>query len=209
MARQVFLHPPALCLIICCWFSQILNICRYRAILLWCHVSKQHNVGWNIGSQKSKCLHCSNEFNTYLDFVCNRHSIFWHFATEEKYKYKNTVKLTENSEIRIPPPSPQIVICDETLLAHLCPVLHCPLDCVVQHGTGRVRGGQSSKLGSSSSPLSANLYRLNDGQCLLATLLQYHNAVESCPVILPQRFSPWWVEPHIMADGRGEEGRGI
>ena len=31
---KFFLHPPALCLIICCWFSQILNICRYRAILL-------------------------------------------------------------------------------------------------------------------------------------------------------------------------------
>ena len=172
----------------------------------FCDAMCQNSImwGWNYGSQKSKRLHCRNKFNTYLDFVCNRHGIFWHFTTEEKYKYKNTVEHTENSKIRIHPP--QIVIRDETLLAHLCPVLHCPPNCAVQHGTGRVRGGQSSKLGSSSSLLSANLYRLNDGQCLLATLLQYHNAVESYPVILPQRFSPRWVEPHIMADGRGERG---
>ena len=105
-----------------------------------------------------------------------------YFDTSQRKKNTNTkiplnTQKTAKSEYDSPPP--QIVICHETLLAHLCPVLHCPPDCAVQHGTGRVRGGQSSKLGSSSSLLSANLYRLNDGQCLLATLLQYHNAVES------------------------------
>ena len=75
----------------------------------FCDAMCQNSImwGWNNGSQKSKCLHCRNKFNTYLDFVCNRHGIFWHFTTEEKYKYKNTVEHTEDSKIRIrlPPPS--------------------------------------------------------------------------------------------------------
>ena len=133
--------------------------------------------------------------------------ILTHFATEEKYKYKNTVEPTENRKIWIFPDPSDCYLRGNPFGTSVPPFALSSVHCSVQHGTGRGWEGTVIQIGL-LLPTPIPIY-LGSMMVNAILLLLYHNAVESSSVILPRpRFSPRWVEPHIMADGRGREGRG-
>ena len=108
----------------------------------------------------------------------------------------------ENREIRIHPP--QIVIHNETLLAHL---LLCLADCSVEHGTGRVRGDSHPNWvppPTLSQSISAQWWSM---PCNAAILLRYHNAVESsAPLLFSLKDSPPDGLSHTLWRPGGERG---
>ena len=145
-------------------------------------------------------------FHTFFDFVCNRPGIFWHIL--QRKKNTNTKILlnpqkTERSEYFL---TPQIVIYEETLLAHLCLPLHCPLSTVLCN-TALVEGerGQLSKLGSSyllqSQSISAQWWWMQ--YCCCYIIMQW-----SLPLLfsLVQDSPPDGLSHTLWRTGGGERG---
>ena len=151
--------------------------------------------------QKSKCVVCRTEFYWHTLALSATDSIFWHFTTEEKYKYKDNGEHIENTEIRIHPLPLRLLFAAKPFWDICAPSYTSLCNMALLQWE---RDSHPNWV-----PPPSNL-------CVGSMMVngsQQRNAVESSPN--PQRLlfslkdSPRWVEPHIMADRRGKEGRGI
>ena len=146
--------------------------------------------------QKSKCVVCRTEFYWHTLALSATDSIFWHFTTEEKYKYKNNGEHIENTEIRIHPLPLRLLFAAKPFWDICAPSYTSLCNMALLQW-------QSSKLGSSSFQLCW----FNDGQWIATTQCSWVFPKSPASVILPQRFSPMgWATHYGGQEGKRGEG---